>query len=425
MTERAIKRLIVSVMAVFAVFGSTYVASAAAAATPPDRQVLVLLHLPPPHLRGGGDYGDGYDDQIGHAARRGIAGRLAKAHGLTLANDWAMPLLGVDCYVMTVAADQSPRSVADALSHDPGVAWAEPMNTYHGQSARGRSAAATPDDPLFRAQPASLAWRLADLHQMATGRGVRVAVIDSMIDAAHPDLAGQIQSRANFVQGRSDGPEQHGTGVAGVIAAVENNGIGIAGIAPHARLMALRACWQQAGRDAGAPDTVCDTLGLAEALHFAILHDARIINMSLSGPPDTLLGKLIDVAVSRGVTVVGAADPDVPGGGFPASHVGVVAVASDGLSAPTAGLYTAPGRDVPTTQPEGRWSLVNGSSFAAAHVSGLFALVQERAPRAHGAAALVTLRPGGGDIDVCSTLLKAAGPCDCDCVRRPMPQTIR
>ena len=379
------------------------------------QQVLVLLRLPPNHLRGAADYGDNYNDAMGRSARRRFAGRLARAHGLALANDWAMPLIGVDCYVMAVPANQSPQVVAEALSRDRGVAWAEPMNVYHGQGA-----SAAPNDPLFPAQPAAHAWRLADLHQIATGKGVSVAVIDSMIDQSHPDLAGQIQSRENFVEGRSDAPERHGTGVAGVIAAVENNGLGIAGIAPRARLMALRACWQTPPPRAGASETVCDTLSLAEALHFAVLHNAQVINLSLSGPPDPLLGKLIDVALAHGATVVGAADPGLTGGGFPASHPGVVAVAVDGLEAETAGLYTAPGRDVPTTQPGGQWTLVNGSSFSAAHVSGLFALLRERAPRARpSASALMTIRAGGGAIDTCATLLRAAGPCDCACLHAP------
>lgn len=382
-----------------------------AVAMAPADQVLVLLRLPPPHLRGAADYGDGYDDAIGHSARRRVADRLARAHGLTLDNDWAMPLIGVDCYVMILPADQSAQAAADALSREPGVAWAEPMNIYHGQSS-----ATPPNDPLFAAQPAAHAWRLADLHQIATGRGVSVAVIDSMIDAAHPDLAGQILVRANFVQGRSEAPEDHGTGVAGVIAAVENNRVGVAGVAPRARLMALRACWQPSSPTSGASATVCDTLGLAEALNFAITHDAKVINMSLSGPPDVLLGKLIDLAMTRGTTVVGAADQNLPGGGFPASHAGVVGVGTEDRSPLSAGLFTAPGRDVPTTKPGGVWSLVNGSSFSAAHVSGLFALMRERAPGALGATALVTVRSGGGAIDSCASLLKASGPCDCACL---------
>ena len=156
---------------------------------------------------------------------------------------------------------------------------------------------------------------------------------------------------------------------------------------------------------------------MAKALHFAIDHKAQVINLSLSGPPDPLLGRLLDVALVRGITVVGAFDPELEGGGFPASHTGVVAV-SDDPAAP-AGIYLAPGRGVPTTQPGGRWYLVNGASYSAAHVSGLFALMRERSPLAQGAVALVSQRPGGGAIDTCATLMRAAGPCACACARPP------
>ncbi|MEI4902441.1 S8 family serine peptidase, partial [Klebsiella pneumoniae] len=91
--------------------------------------------------------------------------------------------------------------------------------------------------PLFPFQPAAHAWRLSDLHEISTGRSVRVAVVDSMVDLAHPGLAGQVVVSENFVSGRPGVAEQHGTGVAGIIAARADNGVGIAGVAPQARLM--------------------------------------------------------------------------------------------------------------------------------------------------------------------------------------------
>jgi subtilisin family serine protease len=87
---------------------------------------------------------------------------------------------------------------------------------------------------------------------------------------------------------------------------------------------------------------------------------------------------------------------------------------SDSAAAAARGnVYVAPGRDVPTTEPGGRWFVVNGSSFAAAHVSGLIALMRERghAP----SMTLVAERRGGGAIDACATLIKAGGACDCSC----------
>ena len=245
---------------------------------------------------------------------------------------------------------------------------------------------------------------MAELHAVATGRGVRVAVIDSMVDASQPDLAGQIMTSQDFVLDHPRTAEQHGTGVAGIIAGIADNHIGIAGVAPHARLMALRACWQE-----GASGAVCDSLSLAKALYYAIDHDAQVINLSLSGPQDPLLGRLIDMAIARGAVVVGALDPHAADGGFPADHAGVVAV-SDDPSTSLPGVFTAPGRDTPTAQPGGKFAFVSGSSYAAAHVSGLFALLKEHGGRAATPVALITLRPGGGPIDTCASLLRGACP---------------
>ncbi|MEO6378893.1 MAG: S8 family serine peptidase [Caulobacteraceae bacterium] len=378
-----------------------------AVATTAAGQVLVLLRLPPEHFRPNGDYSGGYGDGAGQRARQRVADRLARAYGLTRVDNWPMPVLGVDCFIMDVPAGQSPVQVAERLSKDPSVAWSQPMGVFHTQGA-----IASHNDPLFRVQPIASEWSLAELHQTATGRNVRVAVIDSRVERTHPDLAGQIEYSEDFVAGRPSGAEIHGTGVAGIIAALADNDIGIAGVAPGSRLMALRACWQS---NAAAPTTVCDTLSLAKAIDFAISHNAQVINLSLSGPPDPLLGKLLDVAMSRGAVVVGAFDPDLPGGGFPASHAGIVAVADESQGDLPAGIYNAPGRDVPTTQPGGRWFIVNGSSYAAAHVSGLFALMREKRSLKPGALVLVASRSRGGRIDACATLLRTSRPCICSC----------
>ena len=388
------------------------VASEAAPSADTGQQIMVLLRLPSEHFRAGSSYSGAYGDGLGHSGRLRIAASLAQAHGLTLVDDWPMPVVGVECFVMRAPAGRSPAEEIASLARDRRVESVEAINIYQARSA---PAAATHNDPLFRAQPAAQAWRLADLHQVATGRNVRVAVIDSAIDTAQPDLAGQVFVTRNFVSGHGEAPEQHGTGVAGVIAAVADNRQGIVGVAPRARLMGLRACWQLPTPPDAGSGTLCDSLSLAKALEFAIANDAQVINLSLSGPPDPLLGRLLDAAVARGATIVSAFDSTLPGGGFPASHAGVVAVADEQPGSNAGGVYVAPGRNVPTTQTGGRWYLVNGSSYAAAHVSGLFALLRERSPTARGAAALVGARPAGGAIDACATLLRAVGPRDCAC----------
>jgi subtilisin family serine protease len=253
-----------------------------------------------------------------------------------------------------------------------------------------------------------------------------VAVVDSGVDAAHPDLAGQLALRQNFVDAVPDAAETHGTAVAGIVAARAGNGVGIAGIAPQARLMALRACWEVTRQD-----TRCNSFTLGKALHFAVTSDARIINLSLGGPPDRLLQALIDTALARGIAVIGAVDPDRADGGFPAAYPGVIAVTAAGdRRALPPGALQAPGTDIPATLPGARWGMVSGSSYAAAQVAGLAALMVELRPSAAAPsrAAFVTAarsslvahdagaRPEqAGSIDACATIARAAGACVCLC----------
>ena len=365
---------------------------------PAARQLLVLLPLPAEHFRPDSGYAGAYADGPGAAARRRLAARLAREHGLALGIDWPMPALGLHCFVMALPEGASAQGALDALGREPAVAWAQPMHVYEGRAAH--------DDPLYPAQPTAAAWRLAELHERATGRGVRVAVLDSGVALDHPDLAGQVALAQNFAGGAWVA-EQHGTGVAALIAARADDGIGIAGVAPGARLLALRAC-----RERADASTRCDSLGLALALQSAMTHDAQVINLSLAGPPDRLLDALLDAALARGTSIVAAADRGLPGGGFPASHRGVIAVVDeDGAPGPP-GSLAAPGRDLPTAAPHGAWRLASGASYAAAQASGLVALLRELRGGARLDAASLVLGAGGA-IDACATLARAAGAGGC------------
>jgi len=389
------------ILALIAVMASIAAPMAAHAATASDREILVMLDLPPPHYRPGSSYSGSYGDVHSSAARKRIAGQIAREDGLELIDSWPMPILGVDCYVMRVPDNVSVADAIAKVSRSRFVRWSQPLQTYRAKGSTG--------DPLSRAEPAATEWHLADLHRLATGRGVSIAVIDSKIDVRHPDLAGQFIVDKNFVTGGSAVPEAHGTGIAGVIGAKENNGLGIAGIAPGARMMALRACWQTGGPHS---PTLCDTLSLAKALQFAVEHHAQVINLSLSGPRDPLVGKLIEIALAQKITVVAAYDPTLPQGGFPASARGVIPVAQDSLRKILPPLYGAPGENVPTTQPGDTWDLVSGSSFAAAHVSGLVALMRQQ----RGTSVTLSFaRFPNGAIDACSTLVETSKQCDCRC----------
>jgi subtilisin family serine protease len=417
-------RALAASLALCAVLGAAVAAEAPGKPVAPamldeaaSHQVLVMLRQPAPHFRPDSTYGS-YSGDAGHAARRRIAAELARTYGLTLVNEWPMAAIGVDCFVMEEPGNRPVGQALAALAQDPRVLWAQAVNLYEGMDATG--------DPLYPVQPASRDWQLAALHRASTGRQVAVAVIDSGVDGEHPDLLGQVALRKNFVDASPDAAEAHGTAVAGIIAARAGNGLGIAGIAPGARLMALRACWEAAGKGAR-----CNSFTLGQAINFALLRGARVINLSLAGPPDRLLQTLLDAALARGVAVVVAVDPGRPGGGFPASHPGVLPVAAVGR--PSGGALGAPGSDVPTCTPGAGWGLVSGSSYAAAHVSGLVALLLELRPAAtlaqlrgqldEGPAA-AALAPaagprhaagGAGSIQACAAIARAAGACVCLC----------
>ena len=388
-------------LAPLAAFAVDDAASAPAVAASAPRELLVMLRAPTAHARIDGNYGGaGYGDAARAQSQARVGARLAAAHGFTVVTLWALPALGMDCVVLALPPEADVQGSIAALQSHPEVAWAQPMNEFHAQGHA---------DPLYALQPAAVQWHLDELHAVATGKHVHVAIIDSGVDDSHPDLAQAVQARANFVDERTWVAELHGTAVAGLVAARADNGIGIVGIAPDAQLYALRACWEVDARQ-----TLCNSLSLAKALSFAIERRAEVINMSLSGPDDLLLGRLIDVALSHRQQVVAAVDARAAGGGFPAAHPGVIAVVDAQSDAPSAGLadaWAAPARDLPTTAPGGGWRMVTGTSFAAGEVSGLLAVMDQAQSRADTRAALPRLvRLPGGGIDACASLLNAAQP---------------
>src|SRR5258705_13815571 len=175
---------------------------------------------------------------------------------------------------------------------------------------------------------------VAGAHPWSQGEGVKVALIDTGVDVEHKDLQGSIAAAANFVDGDTEQfrRDRHGTEMAGVIAAVANNREGIVGVAPGARLLLFKACWQ-ASLDADA--AVCNSFTLARALVAAFDAHAQIVNMSLAGPADPLLNGLIREGLRRGVLFVGAAPTDGAQGLL--QQPGIIEFAQDGSA-------TLPGR---------------------------------------------------------------------------------
>ena len=343
-----------------------------------------------------------------------IRGALARTYGLREVGAFPLESLGVQCVVFQVPRDRPIDAVLAQLASDPLVESAQPNQEFRGLGV-------THDDPYGPMQYAPRALHADVAHRWATGKGIRVAVVDTGVDTNHPDLRERIVKSVSFVQGGelTVGEDSHGTAVAGVIAAIAGNRIGIYGIAPEADIVAAKACWHRRPQDLAA---VCSSWSLAKAVDYAVAQDVRVLNLSLGGPPDPLLARLIAAAVDRGVTVVAAVmEPVAPG--FPASlDVVIAVVASDpdgAVRAPASlsrpGLLAAPGVDVLTTAPHGSYDFRSGSSLAAAHVSGVAALLLERDPRLTPAQVrdlmLSTAQParGGapaGRVDACAALAK-------------------
>lgn len=298
--------------------------------------------------------------------------RLEIQHPIKLVAEWPLSAIDVHCLVFRVAADSDVEALARALSRTEGVQSVQPMQQFGLLGAGYR-------DEHFELQTALVAINAVKAHRLSTGAEVSVAVVDTGVDVNHPDLAGQVVLSRDFVGDDAHLPSQesHGTAVAGVIAAEAANGKGIVGVAPDARLLALRGCWQQSG--AGR----CSSFSLARAINFAIAQEVDVLNLSLAGPHDPLLAELIATALRRGVVVVAAGGRSVLGD-FPASLEGVIAVESseesDVWSDSAPQRLPAPGVDIITTAPGGGYDFYSGSSVAAAHVSGVAALLLQHEP---------------------------------------------
>ena len=322
----------------------------------------------------------GYDSVTPYAvtsSARAVAQGIATDYGLQQAASWPIALLGVHCIVYEMPADDDPAALLQRMARDRRVESVQPLATFATQ-------AAAYNDPYAALQQSLGQMSVAQAQQWSRGDAVRLAVIDTGVDSRHPDLRGRIAEERNFVDDDSTGfrADLHGTAVAGVIAAVANNHIGIAGIAPGVKLLAYKACWKDA---AGNHSAVCNTFTLAQALAAAIDAHADIVNLSLAGPADALLERIVERGLQRGIVFVGAAPPAGADSGFPGDVRGVVTVDAPGRRSGTAAALTAPGNDVLTLVPGAHYDFASGSSFAAAQVSAVAALLIARDRKLHGA----------------------------------------
>ncbi len=318
-------------------------------------------------------------------AVRNDARAVAQEYGLTEIDHWPMTSLSVYCFVYRVAAGENRDDVISVLRRDGRVESAQPLNQFEVNSDRS----SLYDDTFANLQHGLTLLDIDSAHRVSTGRGVRVAIVDSHTDRSHEDLRGRISRHEVFSQRRSEIDSHHGTAVSSVIGARSNNARGIVGIAPEADLHVFVSCW----RDDDSESAVCDTFTLLKALDSMLEDPPEVLNMSLTGPDDPLIRRVLLRAIDEGVVIVAACPSDAPPNRrFPASMREVIGVARseasrDGRSndLDIAETLFAPGDKILVAIPENEYDFRSGSSLSAAHVSGIVALLLAEEPElTHG-----------------------------------------
>jgi subtilisin family serine protease len=390
--------------------------SGAGAAPPPDtpapqRIIVAFANQPhavpaPPGSTGSRYSGSGY--LVGQSAQR-QARQVASAYRLREVASWPIQVLSMHCVVFEIADGRSAAEVLAKLSKDPAIALAQPLQEFHTLTDAVASTNAVYNDPLYDLQTNLTTLGIARAHRRTQGAGVRVALIDTGVDAGHPDLEGRIAGAHSFIP--SPAPDRaalrHGTAMAGVIAAVANNHIGIVGIAPRAQIEVFEACWQLV---AGSDAATCNTFTVARALAAALASGAPLVNLSFGGPDDPLLTALVQVGLKRGVTFVGAAaGANSP---FPTSIPGVLTAAASEQTPPP-GALAAPAQHVMTLRPGGEYDFESGTSVAAAEITAVIALVMSASPTRLSTSDIVAaLREGAGAQPAAAPVPAAPVPVD-------------
>jgi subtilisin family serine protease len=342
------------------------------------------------------------------AALRGIEQRL----GLSLIASRDIALIGTHINRYRIAKGRSVPEIVRTLRAENRVGGAQPNYVFALQddaaaqtptpaAVAGGAAPAAPaaQQPVALGAPAAapapvaavaaeegdpLQYTIAILHlpaahRLATGKGVRIAIIDSGVDATSAEIKGRIVASFDAVGGVF-AAHSHGTAIAGAILAHSK----LIGIAPDAQVIAIRA-FTGAGKSDGAEGT---SFHIVEGLDFAAAQNARIVNMSFAGPHDDLLARALEALRAKGVSEIAAAGN---GGAtsaplYPGAEPGVIAVtATDAhgqiFDMANRGAYiaiAAPGVDILVPAPGDGVQIATGTSIAAAHVSGIAALALER-----------------------------------------------
>ncbi len=307
---------------------------------------------------------------------------LVKYRGGTYSRSLSGELGKIGWAKIRVASDDSMTLTMETLRNSSDILRVEP-NTY-GQFL------SEPDDPSFGMQ-----WYLPDVEtpdawEKSLGTDVIIGLIDSGVDLDHQDLADNILPDGWDFGDHDDDPNDgfdHGTKVAGVIAAVQNNGVGISGCAPEATILPVKI-------SQGSTGSFTDE-SVAEGIIYAADYGVDIINLSLGwtddNKPHQVVRDAIDYALARGIVLVAAAGNNYGPVWFPANYDGVISVSGTDLEGrndyyafgPELDLV-APGHGILTTSINNLYTSISGTSFSCAIVTGVAALLSHRYPHLTG-----------------------------------------
>lgn len=301
----------------------------------------------------------------------------------------ALPMPGTAVYKLNKGA-YSLQQAAEEWEAKGDIDYIEPNYIY--------SITNTPNDPRFADSWGVGAIAAPRLWNLTTGTGVKVAVIDTGVDANHPDLIGRVLPGADLVNDDNDATDDHGHGThcAGTIAAIANNGQDVAGVAPNARIIPIKVL-----NSAGQGNNADIANGVLEAANLG----AKIINLSLGGTDnsETLRRAIADVQ-ARGVIVIAAAGNDgVSTPFYPAANDGVIGVGAVDRSNAKASFsnygdyidIAAPGVSITSTRKGGGVQAMSGTSMASPHVAGAAALILARYPNLKAGHILRLFQLGG------------------------------
>jgi thermitase len=315
-----------------------------------------------------------------------------------------------------VQASGSAKATADRLNRSSLVLYAEPNKTV--------KISAVPNDPRFGELygmdriDAPEGWDAAGLGGFPASGGVKIGIVDTGIDQTHPDLSGQTVACARsqgllpimsgtIQVGQCADDNDHGTHVAGTVAAKANNGIGVAGVAFNADLVICKAL--------GGPLGTGSTSDVANCITWVASQGARVISMSLGGGASTTLQNAVAGAWNNGngAVIVAAAGNDGDSTlNYPAAYAQVISVAATDSNDAHASFsnanadveIAAPGVNVLSTVRGGGYATLSGTSMATPHVSAVAGVLRQLFPSENATAirnrldaAVNDLGPAGRD----------------------------